>query len=191
MPFDPTDADQIAAIEAAKQAIKTETASTLAQLAQARDAEKARADSLTVELTTTKATADKALADYNAAKAAGESTAAELATLKAAADASAKAADAAVVAALPEALRPLVAGKTGADLKAAADLLATHTAKPVAGRANGEGDAAVPTDADMLWAKANGYDKASPAKIIEASARFGPRQDAARRAARTKQIATA
>ena len=196
MPIDQTDPDFIAARDAAVQAalapVRTETAAKLAELAQARDAEKARADGLVVELTTTKATADKALADYNAAKAAGESTAAELATLKAAADVAAKAADKALIESLPEPVRKLApAGLAGADLAEwVADAKAAVSQAPTA-LGGGTGGVDLPTDADMNWAKANGYDKASPAKIIEASARFGPRADAAKREARSKQIATA
>ena len=176
MPFDPTDVDQIAAVEAARMAVKTETASTLAQLAQARDAEKARADGLAVELTTAKTTAEQALADYTAAKAAGESTAAELATLKTAAETAAKAADAAIVAALPEPLRVLVAGKTGADLKAAAEVLAAHAAKPVPGRNQGDGGAsAEPTEGMLEWARSMGLgESTNPAGIVAAYNKIGP-----------------
>ena len=196
MAFDPNDPEQVAAINAAK---STVTASLVA-------AHEAKVAELTGKIAAAETLASTTAAEYAAAKAAGESTAAELATLKAKADAAEAraaaletaestrqaAADKAVVESLPEALRPLVAGKSGADLKAAAEVLNAHANKAVPGRGSADGgDVPTPTDADLKWAKDNGYSAASPAKIIEASARFGPRAEQAKREARSKQIATA
>lgn len=177
MPFDPTDADQIAAVEAAKQAIKTETASTLAQLAQARDAEKSRADGLSVELTTTKATAAQALADYNAAKAVGDSTAAELATLKAAADVAAKAADKSLIESLPESVRKLapvgLAGAALAEWVAAAKAAVSEAPTGLGGGTGASAD--VPTESMLAWARGMGLsDTTRPAAIVAAYNKIGP-----------------
>lgn len=175
MPFDAADPDQAAALEAAREAVRKEAADALAKVAKARDEEKARADRLDGELATTKQAAEKALKDYTEAKAAGESTAAELLKLKTAADAAAKQADDAVIASLPETVRPLVAGKTGADLKAAADALLALANKPAPGRATGDGPGGETLTSEMTeWAKAQGYAEASPATIIRAWKKFGP-----------------
>ena len=185
MPYDPTDAEQAAAVKAAADAVRAETAAQLAKLATEHNSaiEAVRAEAVTAKTALEKATADLATAqaDATSTKAERDALAAKVAT-------AAKAADDAVLATVPEALRTLLTGKTGQELADAAKLLA---ARPPAGPDTSGAETMAPTDADMRWAKANGYDKASPAKIIEASARFGPRAEQAKRDARNKQIATA
>ena len=180
MALDLTNPDVAAAVEA----IKTETRAAVAAEYSVKIGEVAAAKA-TVET----AAAD-ALAALATAKASGEATAAELATLKAAADATsaelltlktaaadaAKAADAAVVAALPEALRPLVAGKTGAELKTAADTLLALANRAVPGKAGAEGSTtAAPTEPMLAWAIGMGLsDVSDKAKIVSAYNKIGP-----------------
>jgi len=171
-------------VAAAVEAIKSETRAAVAAEYSVKIGEVAAAKA-TVET----AAAD-ALAALATAKAAGESTAAELATLKAKADAAETraatleaadtarqtAADAAVVAALPDALRPLVAGKTGAELKAAADTLQALANRAVPGKSGAEGSTtAAPTEPMLAWAIGMGLsDVSDKAKIVSAYNKIGP-----------------
>lgn len=159
MPFDPTDPDQSAAVAAAVEAalapVRTETAAKLAELAG--------------KATAAETAATEARTALEAARAGGEATATELATLKAKVEAAeAKAAtlekaeqdrqaeaDRAIVATVPESLRSLLTGRTGADLKAAADAINAQVQKPPAGRSQGDGGGAGPTPTpEMLkWAE--------------------------------------
>ena len=180
MPIDQTDPEFIAArdaaIEAALAPVRTETAAKLAELAtKATAAETAVAD---------------ARAELDAAKAGGEATAAELATLKAKIEAAeAKAAaleakeaerqaaiDKGVMDSVPESLRYLLAGKTGADLKTAADSINGAVAKPPPGRATGDGVTThEPTEAMLTWARSMGLgESTNPAGIVAAYNKIGP-----------------
>ena len=180
MAFDANDPEQVAAVNAAKVAVTTAL----------ETAHASKVAELTGKITAAETLAATAAAEYAAAKTAGESTATELTALKAKADAAeAKTAtleaaetarqtavDAAVVAALPEALRPLVAGKTGAELKTAADTLLALANRAVPGKAGAEGSTtAAPTEPMLAWAIGMGLsDVSDKAKIVSAYNKIGP-----------------
>lgn len=179
MAFDPNDPADAAAVKALVDAatvkVAADHAPKLAELAQARDAEKARADRLDGELTTTKATAAQTLADYNAAKAAGDSTAAELATLKAAADVAAKAADKSLIESLPEPVRKLApAGLAGAALAEWVTAAKAAVSEAPTGLGGGTGAVDVPTADDIAWGAKN-YPGLTGEALIKASTKIGPR----------------
>lgn len=150
MAFDPNDPEQVAAVNAAKVAVTTalETAhaSKVAELTGKITAAETLAASTAADLQAAKDSGTATATELAALKAKAEAAEAKAATLEAAETARQTAADAAIVAALPEALRPLVAGKSGAELKAHAELLNVHANKPVPGRSQGDGAAGVVTE---------------------------------------------
>lgn len=152
MPYDPNDADQAAAVkaaaDAAANAIRTETAAKLAELATTHNA---ALEAVRTEVATKTAALDKANADLAAALADGTATKTERDALAATVAKAAKAADDAVLATVPEALRGLLTGKTGDDLAAAAKLLAASQRPPPGPDVN-RADIPTPSDAMLKWA---------------------------------------
>ena len=148
MAFDPTDVDQIAAVEAARTAAAAGVAPKLAELAAARDAAAARADALAVEVQAAKDAAALAVADVTTTKAERDALKAKADALEAKEAERATATDKALVAALPEAVRKLVpAGLAGEALAAwATEARTAFVVTPAEGRNGGDGAAVVTED---------------------------------------------
>lgn len=175
MPYDPTDADQAAAVkaaaDAAANAIRTETAAKLAELATTHNA---ALEAVRTEAAAKATALDKANADLAAAQADATSTKAERDALAATVAKAAKAADDAVLATVPEALREFLAGKTGDDLAAAAKKLVASQ-RPAPGPHTESAESLAPSEAMLAWAKTMGLDAASdPSKIVAAFNKIGP-----------------
>lgn len=169
MPFDPNDAEQVAAVEAAKEAVRRETAATLAKVA----GDKVAAESATATLR----------AELEALKASGTATADELKSarerIKAIDDAAAEQAAQAEQAAkskfdaLPEAVRKAKPdGVTHAQYVAIVDAMPAHTPSRVAG--DGPGDE--PTEEERALARSKGFGNASNATILKLAKLAGVRR---------------